>query len=130
MPHHCKVRTNYKLDLTFTTKRTGFPGASGKEPSCQSRKRKSLGWGRSPGGGHSTHTPNKQHMCVHTQLFSSCPALCDHMDYNSPGSSVHGLLQARILERVVMLSSKGSSLLRDQTHVSCASCISGGFFTH
>ena len=43
-----------------------------------------------------------------------------------PGSSVHGILQARILERVAMPSSRGSSQPRDQTHVSC---IAGGFFT-
>ena len=34
-----------------------------------------------------------------TQL---CPALCDNMDCNQPGSSVHGILQARILEGIVM----------------------------
>ena len=34
-------------------------------------------------------------MCVHAQ---SCPALCGPMDYSLPGSSVHGILQARILE--------------------------------
>ena len=34
----------------------------------------------------------------------SCPALCDPMDYSPPGSSVHGILQARILEGVAMPS--------------------------
>ena len=38
--------------------------------------------------------------CVHVRLFRSCLTLCDPMDYNLPGSSVHGLLQARILEWV------------------------------
>ena len=32
----------------------------------------------------------------------SCPALCDSMDYSPPASSVHGILQARILESVAM----------------------------
>ena len=41
------------------------------------------------------------------------------MDCGPPGSSVHGILQARILEWVALSSSKGSSQPRDQTHVSC-----------
>ena len=49
------------------------------------------------------------------------------MDCSPPGSSIHGILQARILEWVTMPSSKGSSQPRDQT---CVSCIAGGFFTH
>ena len=39
----------------------------------------------------------------------SCPTLCDPMPYSLPGSSVHGILQARILEWVAMPSSRGSS---------------------
>ena len=39
----------------------------------------------------------------------SCPTLCDPMDYSPPGSSVHGILQARILEWVAMSFSRGSS---------------------
>ena len=46
-----------------------------------------------------------------------------------PGSSVHGIFQARILEWVAISSSRGSSQPRDQTHVSFISCIAGGFFT-
>jgi len=45
------------------------------------------------------------------------------MDCNPPGSSVHGILQARIMEWVAMPSPRGSSQLRDQTHVSYVSCI-------
>ena len=41
------------------------------------------------------------------------------MDCGPPGSSVHGILQARILEWVAVPSSRGSSQLRDQTHISC-----------
>jgi len=44
------------------------------------------------------------------------------MDYSPPGSSVHGILQARILEWIAMPSSKGSFPSRDQTHISCISC--------
>ena len=56
----------------------------------------------------------------------SCLTLCDPVDCSLPGSSVHGILQARILKWVDMPSSSGSSPSRNQTHVSC---ISGGFFT-
>ena len=49
--------------------------------------------------------------------------LCDLMDCSLPGSSVHGILQARILEWVAMHSSRGSSQPRDGTHVSCDSSI-------
>ena len=42
------------------------------------------------------------HMCV--QLLQSCSTLCDPMDWSSPGSSVHGILQARILVWVAMSS--------------------------
>ena len=45
------------------------------------------------------------------------------MDCSPPGSSVHGILQTRILEWVPMPSSRGSSQLRDWTHVSYVSCI-------
>ena len=59
----------------------------------------------------------------------SCPTLCDSTDCSPPGSSVHGILQARILEWVAMPSSSGSSQPRNQTPVSCGSCTAGGFFT-
>ena len=57
--------------------------------------------------------------CSVTQL---CPTLCDPMDCCPPGSSVHGILQARILEWVAIPSSRGSSWLRDWTNISCISC--------
>ena len=56
--------------------------------------------------------------CMHTKSLQSCPTLCDPMDCSPPGSSVHGILQARILEYVTMPSSGGSSQPRDPTHVS------------
>ena len=64
--------------------------------------------------------------CVCVLSLQSCPTLCDLMDCSPPGSSVHGILQARIVEWVAMPSSRGSSGPRDQT---CVSCIAGGFFT-
>ena len=49
--------------------------------------------------------------------------LCDPMDYSPPGSSVHGILQERILKWVSMPASRRSSQLRDWTHVSSVSWI-------
>ena len=48
-------------------------------------------------------------VCVHAKLLQLCPILCDPMDCSPPGSSVRGILQARILEWVAMPSSRGSS---------------------
>ena len=47
--------------------------------------------------------------CVGAQSFQSGQTLCDPMDRSPPGFSVHGILQARILEWVAMPSSWGSS---------------------
>ena len=66
---------------------------------------------------------------VHTQSLQLCPTRLQPVDCSLPGSSVHGILQARILERVAMPSSRGSSSLRDQTCISCISYIAGRFFT-
>ena len=60
-----------------------------------------------------------EHACLVAQL---CLTVCDPIDCSPPGFSVHGILQARILEWVAM-PSKGSSRLRDRTHVSYISCI-------
>ena len=53
------------------------------------------------------------HACMHAQPLQSYPALCNSVDYSPPGSSVHGILQARILEWVAVPSSRGSSRPRD-----------------
>ena len=50
---------------------------------------------------------------------SSCQTLCDPMDCSLPGSSLHGILQARVLEWVAISFSTGSSQPRVQTRVSC-----------
>ena len=67
------------------------------------------------------------HACLVTQ---SCMTLCDPLDCSPPGSSVHEIIQARILEWVVMPSSRESSWPRNQTLISCVFCIADGFFTH
>ena len=66
---------------------------------------------------------------VHAQSLQSCLTLCDPMDCSLAGSSVHGILQARILEWIAISSSRGSSPPRDQTPVSCVFCIAGRFLT-
>ena len=63
-------------------------------------------------------------LCV-CLVIQSCLTLCNPMDYSPPGSSVHGILQARILEQVVTPFSRECSQPREQTRVSC---IVGGFF--
>ena len=64
-------------------------------------------------------------VCVCVLVAQLCPTLCDLMDCSTPDSSVHGLLQASILEWVAIPFSKGSSWPRDWTQVSCTA---GRFF--
>ena len=53
-----------------------------------------------------------------SEVTQSCLTLCDPVDCSPPGSSIHGILQARILEWVAISFSRGSSWPRDQTQVS------------
>ena len=55
-------------------------------------------------------------------LLLNCSVMSISIDYSPPGSTVHGILQARILEWVAILLSRGSSWHRNQTLVSCISC--------
>ena len=61
-------------------------------------------------------------VCTHMPVLSSVQ-LCNPMECSMPGSSVHGIFQARMLEWVAISSFKGSSQPRDQTQVSCVSCL-------
>ena len=74
-------------------------------------------------------TSFKLHMQCSEVCIQSCPTLCDPIDCSPPGSSVHGIVQAKILEWSAISFSKGSSPPRDYTHISCISCIGRGFFT-
>ena len=69
----------------------------------------------------STPKPWSEVLVVHL-----CPTLGDPMECSPPGSSVHGIFHARILEWVAIYFSRGSSWPRDQTQVSCTT---GRFFT-
>ena len=60
----------------------------------------------------------------------SCLTLQDPMHYSPPGSSVHGIFQARMLEWVAISSSRGSSQPGDLTCVSCIPCTAVGLFYH
>ena len=62
--------------------------------------------------------------------LQSCPILCDPMDHSPPGSSVHGILQARILERVAISSSRRSFQPRDPSCVPYISCTGGQVLYH
>ena len=61
--------------------------------------------------------------------LQSCPRLCDPMDYSPPGSSVHGILQARILECLAISSSRGSSDPGIEPMSLMSPALAGGFFT-
>ena len=52
-----------------------------------------------------------------SEVAQSHPTLCDPMDCSLPGSSVHGIFQARVLEWVAISSSWGSSQPRDRTWI-------------
>ena len=67
--------------------------------------------------------------CIAGGFFTSWATLCNPMNCSPPGSSVHGILQVRILKWLVMPSSRGSSQPKDQTRVPCIFCIAGGFLT-
>ena len=64
--------------------------------------------------------------CMPAQSLQSSLTLCNRMDCSPPGSSVHGVLQARILEWVAMPSSRGIFMIQRLNPVSY---IAGGFFT-
>ena len=72
------------------------------------------------------YSPHWNRYATLCSVAQSCLSLCDPLDCSSPGSSLHGIFQARILEWVAISFSKWSSPPRDQT---CVSCIAGGFFT-
>ena len=63
------------------------------------------------------------HVCVLSS--QSCLTLCDPMDCSLSGSSVHGILQVRILEWITIPTSKGSSLTKDGS----SPALAGGFLT-
>ena len=65
--------------------------------------------------------------CACTQ---SCLTLCNSIGHGPPGSSIHGIFQARILEWDAISFSRASSWLKNQTQVSCISCIGRRILDH
>ena len=68
-------------------------------------------------------------LCMWAKSLQLCPTLCDLMNCSPPGSSVHGILQASILEWIAMPLSRGSSQPRDWTLSQASPELAGGFFT-
>ena len=77
-------------------------------------------------GFRSFWNPSFNHLCM---CAESCLTLCDPMGCSLPGSSVHGIFQARILEWVAIYCSRGYSPPRDQTQMSGISALASRFFT-
>ena len=73
----------------------------------------------SPSFSHEVMGPDAMILVFWMLSFQLCPILCDPMDCRPPGSSVHGILQARILEWVAIPFSRGYSQPRDQTRIAC-----------
>ena len=73
-----------------------------------------------------TEPPGKPLSYMRAKSLQSCPTLCDPIDCSTPGSSLHGILQARIPEWIAISFSRGPSRPRDQTQVTL---ISGRCFT-
>ena len=63
--------------------------------------------------------PSKNTTKSESEVAHSCPTLCNPMDCSLPGSSVHGIFQARVLEWIAISFSRGFSQLRDGNQVSC-----------
>ena len=72
---------------------------------------------------------NEGTMCVHAKSLSVVSDSGDPLNCSPPGSCVHGIFQARILEWVAISFSRGSSQSSDRTQVSYVSCIGRWFFT-
>ena len=135
---------SFEMDLGISTPTTGEQLCSqqGSENHREKRRPCSISTGSS--GHNNSHTPIKGIMAstlwgkmwlsfipkpVLTPKILDTYSLCDPMNWSLPGSFVHRILQARILEWVSIPFSRGCSLPRDQTYVSHVSCIVGGFFT-
>ena len=76
---------------------------------------------------------NTYHEVIYLYLCSvtkSCPTLCNPRDYSPPGSSVHWIFQAQILEWVAISYSRASSWPKDPKHVSYISCIGRQILYH
>ena len=88
-----------------------------------------LNWTEQNGTFSMHKSENMLYLCA-CSVAQSYLILCDPLDYSISGCSVHGILQARILEWIAISSWMGSSLPRDWTCVSCISCIGRQILYH
>ena len=118
--------------------RPGFPPLGQEDPLEEEMTTRSsifaskIPWMEEPGGLQSTGSQRVGHewethkVTVTERATQSCPTLCDPMDCSPPGSSIHGVSQAGVLEWVAIPFSRASSQPRDWTWVSHTA---GRFFT-
>ena len=97
-------RQTFSYQLSHSSSQVG--------PSCTIYYRKTPFWVPSQEGSSPCESESE------SLVAQSCPTLCDPMDCSLPGSSVHGIFQARVLERVAISFSRGSSWPRGQTWIS------------
>ena len=69
-------------------------------------------------------------LVIWSEVAQSCLTLCDPMDYSLPGSSLHGIFQARVLEWVAISFSRGSFPPRDWPCISCISSTGRRILNH
>ena len=91
-------------------------GGSVTSPSFSSVPKTKYEYSSLPRRKITAHFPSFMLICSVTQ---SCLTLCDSMDHSPLGFSIHGISQARILERVAISSFRRSYQPRDRTHISC-----------
>ena len=123
-PHgHTKIATNYRTTINKNTK-TYWERSSTTKDINKIKDSRSRCWSSRKQSSTPFTETLKTHLQVglftymHLKLLQSCLTLCHPMDCSLPGSSVHGILQERILERVVISSSRGSSHPRDPNCIS------------
>ena len=120
----CILFLGYQKKISFAELNFSRNGQAGKKyiPKLQnSRDTEILSWNPifNERGGNDFFSLYK----LDAKSLQPCLMLWDLMDYSSPGSSVHGILQTRILEWVAMPSFRGSFPPRNWTHVSYVSCM-------
>ena len=101
MPYNCSLPGSFKKSSEACEQASSVSAQSRKSPTyC------------------STTASERLRFCSFSLVAQSCPILWDPMDCSPPGSSIHGIFQARLLEWIAISFSRGSSQPRDQTQVS------------
>ena len=123
----CRTHRHTHRHTHTTTEGESDPGFSGYGALCRTEIEEC----ETDTNPHSAFSPNIRTMCPPTSccclVTKSRLTLCDPMNSSPPGSSVHGISRAWILEWVAIFSSRGSSQPRDR---SCISCIERWILYH